>query len=215
MGCPRDGPGGGTPTARYLPFAAWDPDIEAAELTAFAEFWAWFTAERAQAAAAGAWFRAYCYSRSAEEGQMKRIAGRLGRGVRDEVDVFLASDEWVDLLEVVRAHLVTGRSMGLKETAPLAGFAWRADDSGGTLAMVKYVEAVDEETGPAARAGAQQWSSTTTRTTCGRPPLRDWLDGPARDLPSIDGGAGGLSSPDTGVSRSARPGGRRSGSRGA
>ncbi len=179
---------GGTPTARYLPFAAWDPDIEAAELTAFAEFWSWFTAERAQAAAAGASFRAYCYSRSAEEGQMKRIADRLGRGVRDEVDAFLASDEWVDLLEVVRAHLVTGRSMGLKETAPLAGFAWRADDSGGTLAMVKYVEAVDDETGPAARAAAQQWivdyNEDDVRATAA---LRDWLDGPARDLPSITG----------------------------
>ena len=69
-------------------------------------------------------------------------------GLRDEVDAFLGSDEWVDLLEVVRAQLVTGRSMGLKETAPMAGFAWRFDDAGGTLAMVKYDEAVvDDEDG--------------------------------------------------------------------
>ena len=86
---------------------------------------------------------------------MTRIADRLG--LRDEVDEFLASDDWVDLLEVVRAQLITGRSMGLKETAPLAGFAWRAGDSAGTLAMVKYDQAIDEETGPVGRAAAQEW----------------------------------------------------------
>ena len=47
--------------------------------------------------------------------------------------------------------------MGLKETAPLAGFSWRADDGGGTLAIVKYEQATDEESGPAARAAAQEW----------------------------------------------------------
>ena len=82
---------------------------------------------------------------------MTRIADRLG--LRDEVDEFLASDDWVDLLEVVRNQLITGRSMGLKETAPLAGFAWRAGDSAGTLAMVKYDQAIDEETGPVGRGG--------------------------------------------------------------
>src|ERR1700689_145567 len=86
---------------------------------------------------------------------MARIADRLG--LREEVDDFWASDDWVDLLEVVRAQLITGRSMGLKETAPLAGFAWRAGDSAGTLAMVKYDQAIDEETGPVGRAAAQEW----------------------------------------------------------
>ena len=99
----------------------------------------------AEASRDGASLKAYCYSKSAEQGQMTRIADRLG--LRDEVDEFLASDDWVDLLEVVRAQLITGRSMGLKETAPLAGFDWRAGDSGGTLAMVKYDQAIDEETG--------------------------------------------------------------------
>ena len=101
------------------------------------------------------------------------------------MDEFLASDEWVDLLEVVRDQLITGRSMGLKETAPLAGFSWRADDSGGTLAIVKYEQAVDEETDPAARATAQEWilgyNEDDVRATAA---LRNWLDGPARDLPS-------------------------------
>ena len=181
-----------TPTARYVAFASWDPDVEAGELAAFGEFWSWFSAERAQAAAEGASFRAYCYSRSAEEGQMTRVADRLGRHVRDEVDEFLASEEWVDLLQVVRDQLITGRGMGLKETAPLAGFSWRADDSGGTLAIVKYEQAVDEETDPAARATAQQWivdyNEDDVRATAA---LRNWLDGPAQGLSSIEGAAPG------------------------
>ncbi len=176
----------GAPPARYLGFASWDPDIEAAGLAAFEPFWSWLTEERARAAADGATFRAYCYS-SAEQVQMRRVADRIGRHRRDEVDEFTASDEWVDLLEVVKAQLITGRSMGLKETAPLAGFAWRAGDSGGTLAMVKYDQATDEESGPAVRAAAQEWileyNEDDVRATAA---LREWLDGPARDLPSIE-----------------------------
>jgi predicted RecB family nuclease len=180
----------GAPPARSVAFASWDPDIESGELLAFKAFWAWFTGERARAAAEGASFRAYCYSKSAEQGQMTRIADLLG--LRDEVDEFLASDDWVDLLEVVRAQLITGRGMGLKETAPLAGFSWRAGDSAGTLAMVKYEQAIDDEADAVGRATAQQWileyNEDDVRATAA---LRDWLDGPAQDLPSIGAAAPG------------------------
>ena len=91
---------GGAPTVRYVPFVTWDPDIEAGELIAFKDFWTWFSNLRAEASGDGASFKAYCYSRSAEQGQMTRLADRLG--LRDEVDEFLASDDWVDLLEVVQ-----------------------------------------------------------------------------------------------------------------
>ncbi len=57
------------PMARYVPFVSWDPDIEAGEVVAFKEFWSWFTGERAKAVAEGATFRAYCYSKSAENGR--------------------------------------------------------------------------------------------------------------------------------------------------
>jgi predicted RecB family nuclease len=176
---------GGAPTVRYLSFASWDPDTESGELLAFKDFWSWFSELRAKASGEGDSFKAYCYSKSAEQGQMTRIADRLG--LRDEVDEFWDSDDWVDLLEVVRAQLITGRSMGLKETAPLAGFAWRAGDSAGTLAMVKYDQAIDEETGPVGRAAAQEWileyNEDDVRATAA---LRDWLDGAARDLPPIE-----------------------------
>jgi predicted RecB family nuclease len=174
---------GATPTARYVDFATWDPDVTRGELHAFRRFWGWFAAERARVHAEGAAFRAYCYSRSAEEGQMRRIAARLN--LQDEVDAFLSSDDWVDLYEVVRGHLVTGRSLGLKETAPLAGFAWRADEVGGDLAMVAYDRAVDDAD-PAAAAEAREWiieyNEDDVRATAA---LREWLDGAANSLPSI------------------------------
>jgi predicted RecB family nuclease len=76
--------------------------------------------------------------------------------------------------------------MGLKETAPLAGFAWRFDDAGGTLAMVKYDEAVDVEADAGSRTAAAQWildyNEDDVRATAA---LRAWLDGAARVLPSI------------------------------
>jgi predicted RecB family nuclease len=181
----------GGPEPRYVAFASWDSDIEAGELAAFEEFWSWLTGERVQATAEGATFRAYCYSRSAEQGQMRRLADRIGRGRRDEVDEFVASDEWIDLLEVMKAQLITGRSMSLKETAPLGGFEWRADDGGGTQAIVKYEQATDEESGPVGRQAAQAWlveyNEDDVRATAA---LREWLDGPARELPSIGSAPG-------------------------
>lgn len=168
---------------RYVSFSTWDADLESGQLVAFKEFWSWFAGERARAQAEGLTFRAYCYSKSAEESQMKPIADQLG--IRGEVDEFLGSADWVDLHEVVRRQLVTGRGMGLKETAPLAGFAWRAEDSGGTLAMVKYDQAVNETDGAGqseARAWILEYNEDDVRATAA---LREWLAGPARHLPSI------------------------------
>ncbi len=172
-----------SPDARYVSFATWDPDIEKGETLAFKDFWTWLTNERAQARAIGATLRAYCYSRSAEQGQMRRIADRIG--LLAQVDEFIASEEWVDLLEVVRTHLLTGRSMGLKEVAPLAGFAWQSDEVGGDLAMVNYDTAIDD-VDPVTRATARAWileyNEDDVRATA---TLRYWLDGPANELPSI------------------------------
>ncbi len=70
-------------TARYESFATWNLDLESGEVEAFMTFWAWLTEIRIAAESSGGTFRAYCYSKSAEEGQMKRIANRTG--LQDEV----------------------------------------------------------------------------------------------------------------------------------
>ncbi len=41
---------------------------------------------------------------------MTRIADRLG--LRAEVDEFISSEDWVDLLDVVKTQLITGRVWG-------------------------------------------------------------------------------------------------------
>ena len=66
------------PVAEYISFATWEPDLGAGELVAFKEFWSWLTEQRAQAAAEGSTFRAYCYSKGAEQAQMTRLADALG-----------------------------------------------------------------------------------------------------------------------------------------
>jgi predicted RecB family nuclease len=175
------GPGGGEST--YLPFVNWHPVPADGEVQAFMTLWAWLSAERASASGSNLTFRAYCYSQGAENGQLRRIADRCG--LRDEVDEFIASDQWVDLHVVVKDQLITGGGLGLKVIAPLAGFQWRFDDAGGGQAMVQYGLAISD-VDDAERAQARQWileyNEDDVRATAA---LRDWLDSAAGSFPSI------------------------------
>jgi predicted RecB family nuclease len=130
--------------------------------------------------AAGLTFRTYCYNASAENSQLRRIAA--GRGLAEEVAAFTGSSEWVDLYRVFDSQLLTGRAIGLKQVAPLAGFAWEVDDPGGDQSMVRY---------DAAAAGDQQardwllaYNRNDTEATLA---LREWLDGAASECPPIGG----------------------------
>jgi hypothetical protein len=51
---------------------------------------------------------------------MRGIAGPLGLG--NEVEEFIGSEDWVDLLRVFESQLLTGSSLGLTDVVPLAGF---------------------------------------------------------------------------------------------
>src|SRR5699024_1544885 len=101
----------------YRPFATWarlpDPD----EGRSFAEFWRWLTGIRDRAAGQGRTFRAYCYSRSAENGWMLSSASRFGpegtvvvvKGVPSVAEVrrFISSPLWVDVHEAVSTQFVS------------------------------------------------------------------------------------------------------------
>lgn len=89
---------GDPPSVEYLPFVSWDPSTSNGELDAFARFWEWLCGQRAAVATSGRSLRSYCYSKSAENSQMRRIAGRLG--LEDKVAAFLSSEQWVDLYAV-------------------------------------------------------------------------------------------------------------------
>jgi predicted RecB family nuclease len=175
--------GSGTVASAFVPFVSWNPDTAVGEFEAFLAFWEWLTALRIEAARRGASLLAYCYSQGAENGQLRRLGALCG--LEEEVEDLLGSDQWVDLLPIVKSQLITGRGMGLKVVAPLTGFSWRGPEVGGQMAMVSYIEATSGE--DAVRAEARQWildyNEDDVRATAA---LRDWLDRSASSLPSID-----------------------------
>ena len=75
-------------------------------------------------------------------------------GIVEEVGSFIASDEWVDMLNVWDSQLITGGPSGLKVIAPLTGLQWAVDDPGGGESMVKHDIAIGD--GPDA-ASARDW----------------------------------------------------------
>lgn len=73
------------------------------------------------AADAGLLFRAYCYNAAAESTHIPRIA--TAASVLDAVAAFTGSAEWVDMVCVFDAQLLTTSSIGLKSAAPLSSFS--------------------------------------------------------------------------------------------
>ena len=168
----------------YHPHYTWEPLNRQVEEALFIEFWSSVQELRAAARAQEATFCAYCYNAAAENGQMRRLAARVG--VADEVEEFIGSGEWVDLLKVFDQQLLTGSSIGLKKVAPLCEFAWGVDDPGGAESMLRYDNATDED-GPDA-AGSRQWLLDYNRSDVeATAALRDWLEQTATASPSIEG----------------------------
>ena len=99
----------------------------------------------------------------------------------DEVEEFITSKQWVDLLKVFRAHLITGNPVKLKATAPLSGFFWEVQEPAGDESMVRHDDAVlgDE--------AARDWLLTYNRNDVEATlALRDWLQDSAETLPPIE-----------------------------
>jgi predicted RecB family nuclease len=179
-----DRSGGRTRASGYRPFCTWDPMTGDAEAALFAEFWAWLTGLRRDAAATGLVFRAYCYHAGAENTQMRRIAAAVG--AHDTVAAFTGSVEWVDLLRVFETQLLTGSSAGLKRVAPLCSFTWDVEDPGGGESMLRYDQAVNAGDPLAARS-ARDWLLAYNRNDVeATRDLRDWLDLAATSYPSVE-----------------------------
>ena len=124
-------------------------------------------------------FRAYCYNEAHENSRMRRCAAVAA--LLDEVEEFIASEQWVDLLKVFRAHLITGNPVKLKAAAPLSGFSWEVEEPAGDESMVQHDDAVlgDE--------AARDWLLTYNRNDVEATlALRDWLQHSAGSFPSIE-----------------------------
>jgi len=176
--------------AGYRSFCTWDPVTADTEAALFAEFWEWLTGLRRDVTAAGLAFRAYCYNAAAENTQMRRLAAvvaaaRADMGLVDAVAALTGSVEWVDLLRVFEAQLVTGRPAGLKDVAALCGFTWEVEDPGGGESMIRYDQAIGTDPGMA--RAARDWLLAYNRNDVeATRALRDWLDHEATGRPSIE-----------------------------
>lgn len=175
------------PRAGYHPFVDWAEPDPARETALIAGLWSHLAECRRLAEAAGGALRVYCYS-DAEARELRRIvdAAPPGSGVptRAELEVFLASAEWVDLYDLVRRIIVAPNGYSLKRTARWSGFDWRDDDAGGAQSMEWHFAAAtageDEQTKLHRRL--LEYNEDDVRATLA---LRRWLDGPARSLPSV------------------------------
>ena len=135
----------------YRAFATWAKLPHPDEGRSFAEFWRWLTAIRRRAEGQGRTFRAYCYSKSAENGWMLSTASRFGPdgavvvvpGVPSVAEVrrFLSSPQWIDVHQAVTSQFVSTSGLGLKVVAPVAGFHWRDPEAGGEASIGWYRDA--------------------------------------------------------------------------
>ena len=176
----------------YRPFVTWQALPSADEGRAFAEFWAYLDGLRRRCHAAGLTFRAYCYSRMAEERWMRstplRYPGVFGMPTPAQVGEFCGSDDWVDIFEQFRDGFVVPGSMKLKELAPLAGFAWRDAEPGGANSMAWYRDAVagvssaNSHPEPLMATRILEYNEDDVRATLA---LRIWLNERAATFPTV------------------------------
>jgi predicted RecB family nuclease len=144
---------------QYQPFVTWELLTPEEETKNSLLFWRWLMALREAACSQGRTFAAYCWNASAENQPLRRLGREAG--ITEEVEAFIASTEWVDLLKVWDSQLITGGPSGLKTIAELIGINWEVEDPGGAGAMVKYDLAVGQDT--ESSIAARAWLLTYNR----------------------------------------------------
>ncbi|WP_344425524.1 TM0106 family RecB-like putative nuclease [Pseudonocardia ailaonensis] len=184
-------PGGmrpGDEAEGYRGFATWDPVPTQDEGRSFGEFWQWLSGIRAEAAASGRTFAAYCYNEQAENrwllSSARRFAGMPGVPPLADVEEFIAAEWWVDLFAVVNEWFLCAQGKGLKKIAPVAGFSWRDPEAGGENSMRWYRDAVGMDGEPPDAAQRERLLGYNTDDVRATRTLREWMCSPAiREVP--------------------------------
>jgi predicted RecB family nuclease len=169
---------------QYRAFATWQPLDAHVEAENSLRFWEWLAFLRDAAVGRGQSFRAYCYNASAENTYLHRLG--VAAGILEEVTAFIRSDQWVDLLQVVNANLLSGGGLGLKKVAPSAGFSWGVEDPGGGASMLRYdlaANGANEQEREQARAWLLAYNQGDVEATLA---IREWLEHEGALLPRID-----------------------------
>jgi hypothetical protein len=125
--------------AGYRAFATWEPLPTLDEARSFAAFWAWLSDVRAQAAATGRSFAAYCYNAHAENRWLlaRRSASPGGPACRRWPEVERSSGIRRGSTSARSSTMVPLRPReGLKRLAPAAGLAGTALRRAGELHAV-------------------------------------------------------------------------------
>lgn len=174
----------------YRGFVEWGELTSEAEGALFARFYAWLAATVATARTAGRTVAVYCFWAHAERGQMRRAmaTGVEGLPASEDLDDLLGegSASFIDLHRVVTSQLQTAGQAGLKVVATHAGFSWRDEAPSGEASMGWYEAAIGDDAAAAAAARTRILEYNEDDCAATRA-LRDWLDGPARALPHIEG----------------------------
>ena len=104
------------------------------------------------------------------------------RGLADRADDPLldwaaayAEEQFVDLLEIVKAHYFGVAGLGLKPMAAHAGFSWRDDDPGGLNSQMWFAEAVHAESLSARAAARRRILEYNEDDVIATSQLRAWL----------------------------------------
>ncbi len=169
-------------------FVHWGPLDAEAEARLFARFWAWFQTLRDTCRHEGLRLAAYCFWAQAEDGAMNRAVAVPVEGGPSLEDLRLFREEvpsqWIDLHALAKAQIQTEGPLGLKLLATGAGFHWRDPSPSGEASMAWYEVARGE--GPLADASRERLLAYNEDDCRATKALRDWLNGPARDLAHRD-----------------------------
>ena len=155
----------------YHPFVDWSCATESDESQVFERFWNWFTDLQSNATAAGLSFGAYCWNKTAENGELLRLSE--GTRYEEGVRAFIACDEWIDLAKSWTTYYTTGQGWGLKRIARLAQFSWRAENAGGGQSMVYFDDQLNGRNTEESQSWLLGYNEDDCRATL---EVRRWLE---------------------------------------
>ncbi|MDO4910896.1 MAG: TM0106 family RecB-like putative nuclease [Corynebacterium sp.] len=163
--------------SEYTPFITWEGLGAEPEAENFAAFWAWLSARREEAEAAGKSFAAFCYSEQGENHWLResaiRFEGHPGVPTLEEINEFIASPQWVDVFDMVRKNIRSFHGMSLKTIARIAGFEWEESDLNGEKSVESFRIATDPENPvESEKARLLRYNRDDCRAT---QVVRDWL----------------------------------------
>lgn len=174
----------------YHAFATWEPLSRDVEAINFARFWKWLGMLRDACAQSNVSFAAYCFWAQAEDRAMDRAAEahRDATMISEEIREFrqLEPPQWIDLHELAKRYIQTEGPLGLKGLARTAGFEWRDENPSGEASMLWYEQATSEDGGHLASMARRRLLAYNEDDCRATRALREWLNGPARELPHRD-----------------------------